>query len=92
MKKFRQPIDITGIIMPSNWDEDGRIIGTAIYTNTEEVHGLEHNSISRELLNLMHKRVEVKGRIREHPDGNKSIAVQNYIVLEDIVDDENKTT
>lgn len=92
MKKLRQAIDVTGIIMPNNWDEDGRIIGIAIYTNTEEVLGLEHNNITRELMNLLHRRVEIKGKINERPDGNATIAVQNYMVLKDIVDDENNTT
>lgn len=91
MKNLRQEIDITGIIMPNNWDENGKIIEIAIYTNREEIYRVELNRLTQEFMNLMHKQVEVKGKIRQRPDGNKSIAVKNYIVLEEMDDDETKT-
>jgi len=78
--------DVTGIIIPHNWDADGRIIEIALYTNTEEIYGVEHNRFTQELMNLIHRSVEVKGKIRKRPDGNRSIAIQNYFVREDIVD------
>ena len=76
---------VTGIIMPHNWSENGKVIEIAIYTNTEEVYGVSPNRLTRELIKLIHKKVAVKGQIIEHPDGNKSIAVQNYTVLKQIV-------
>jgi hypothetical protein len=88
MTEFSQEIEITGIIMPHNWDENGRIIEIAIYTDTEDVFGVEHNRLTQELKNLMHRSVEVKGIIRIRPDGNRSIAIQNYTALEKTVDDE----
>jgi hypothetical protein len=83
--------DVTGIIIPHNWDEVGRIIEIALYTNTEEIYGVEHNSLTQGLMHFMHKRIVVKGIIKDCPGGAKSIAVQNYFVLEDIVDDDKKT-
>lgn len=80
-----QDINITGIIMPNNWDENGKVIEIALYTNTEEVYAVEHNRLTQELMKLMHNRVEVKGKIRKHPDGNRSISAQNYIVLDQTV-------
>ena len=82
--------DVTGIIMPHNWDENGKVIQIAIYTNTEEVIVVLQNSLSQELMRLIHKRVEVKGRIRERPDGNKSMVVQKYVIGEEIAEDEMK--
>ena len=89
--EFSQKTIITGIIMPYNWDESGRIIEIALYTNTEEVYPVDLNSLTQELMNLMHRSIEIKGKMRKHPDGNKSIAVQNYMVLEEINDEEIKT-
>jgi hypothetical protein len=40
-------------------------------------------------LNHINRRVEVRGKKRESLDGNRYITVQKYIVLEEIVDDEN---
>jgi hypothetical protein len=91
MMEISQKISSTGIIMPHNWDEGGRIIEIALYTNTEEVYAVEHNRLTQELMNLMHNRVEVKGKIMERQDGSKSIAVQSYMVLEKIIDEEMKT-
>ena len=60
----------------------------AIYTDTEDVFGVEHNSLTQVLMNLIHMRIEVKGIIREHPGGKKSITAQNYILLDETVENE----
>jgi hypothetical protein len=91
MIEFNQDIAATGIIMPNNWDENGKVIEIALYTNTEDLYTVEQNSLTQELIKFMHKRVEIKGKIRKHPDGKKSIAVQNYMVLEKIIDEEMNT-
>jgi hypothetical protein len=91
MNELMQEIDVTGIILPNSWDQNGRIVDIAIYTNTEQVYGVEHNSLIAKLMNLVHKRVEVKGKIRKRLHGHQSIAVQNFIVLEEIDDDAGKT-
>ena len=85
------PADVTGIIMPNRWDNNGRIIEIAIYTGAEEVYGVVPNSLAREIMmNCMHKRIAVQGRITERLDGNMAIAIQKFSVLEEIVDDEKK--
>ena len=88
MIEFNQDIAVTGIIMSNNWDENGRVTEIAIYTNTEDVYPVEQNSLAHELIKFMHLKVEIKGKIRKHPDGKKSIAVQNYVVLEENIDEE----
>jgi hypothetical protein len=88
MKKSQNP-EVTGIIMPHNWDKNGKVIQIAIYTNAEEVYLVEHNLLGQELLNYINRRVEVRGKKRDRLDGNRYIAVQNYVVLEEIVEDEN---
>ena len=88
MMEISQKINITGIIMPHDWDESGRIIEIALYTDTEEVYALEHNSLTGELMNLLHRSVEIKGNMRKHPAGNRSISAHNYIVLEETVENE----
>ena len=88
MKKLQNP-EVTGIIMPNNWDKNGKVIQIAIYTNSEEVYLVEHNHLGQELLSHINRRVEVSGKKRERLDGNKYITVQKYVVLEEIVEDEN---
>jgi hypothetical protein len=91
MKDLMQKMDITGIIMPNNWDKMGRIVDIAIYTNTEEVYGVAHNRLREELMNLMYKTVAVTGNIKKHPDGQQSIEVHNFNLLEEMDTDEGKT-
>ena len=80
MIKYAHNTDVIGIIIPNNWDENGRVIQIAIYTNTEEVYLVEHNRQEKELLNHIKKRVAVKGKIVEGNEGNKLLIVNNYSV------------
>ena len=82
------PADVTGVIMPNRWDNNGRIIEIAIYTGAEEVYRVEPNRLAHEIMmNFMHKRIAVQGRITERLDGNMTIAIQKFSVLEEIVDE-----
>ena len=83
-----QGIKIIGIIMPNNWDENGKVIEIALYTNQEEIYALEDNSLTQELISLLQKKVEIKGQIRKHPDGNRSISVHYYILLNETVEND----
>ena len=87
MKKPQNP-EVTGIIMPNNWDKNGKVIQIAIYTNAEEVYLVEPNQTGQELLSHINRRVEVRGKKRECLDGNRYIAVQKYTILEELVEDE----
>ena len=86
--EMSQKIDIRGIIMPNNWDENGRIIQIALYANNEDVYIVEHNSLTAELMHFMHQRVEIKGQIRGHPDGRKFLCAHTYRSLKEILNDE----
>ncbi len=89
MINVRQNADVTGIIIPNNWDENGRVTQIAIYTNEEDVYLVEHNRQGKELLSHINKRVAVKGKIMEGNEVNQFIVVENYSVLAEILDDEN---
>ena len=73
---------ITGIIMPNSWDEQGKVVEVALYTDKEEVHPVEDNRLTQILMDLGQKQVEVKCKIQKRADGGPSIAVQDYRVLE----------
>ena len=88
MKKSQNP-KVTGIIMPNNWDKNGKVIQIAIYTDSEEVYLVEHNHLGQELLSHINRRVEVRGKKRERLDGSQYISVEKYFVLEKIIEDEN---
>ena len=69
---------ISGIVIPDQWDANGKVVTVAIHTKNEKVFLVEHTKIGNELLNLIHKEVEVTGKIRERLDGKTSIGVKSY--------------
>ena len=69
---------IEGIIIPSDWDEDGRIKSVSIYTSDEKEYLAQLNRLSRELLDHVHHKLEATGRILEHLDGSRQIILSRY--------------
>jgi hypothetical protein len=74
---------IRGIIIPERWDDNGDIIRVALHTNDEKAYLVEHTRKGKELVNLIHKKVEATGKIRERLDGKMFITVQNYTIKEE---------
>jgi hypothetical protein len=69
---------ISGIVIPDQWDATGKVITVGIHANDEKVFLVEHTRIGNDLLNLVHKEVEVTGKIRERFDGKTSIGIKSY--------------
>ena len=69
---------ICGIVIPDQWDANGKVIAVTIHDNDEKVFLVEHTKIGNDLLNLIHKEVEVKGKIRERLDGRTSVGIKSY--------------
>lgn len=81
-KKADKPM-IEGIIIPAKWDDNGKVTGVTIQTNDEKVYLVEHTRTGEELLGLIHKKVEAKGKIKERLDGSTLIIVQSFKKLKE---------
>ena len=77
-KKAVSKNGIEGLVVPNKWDENGRIIGIAIHTDKEEKYIVAHNRMEGELLNQLHIKVRIEGKIMERLDGNKLIHVRSF--------------
>ena len=80
---------VEGLIIPNKWDKNGNIIGIAIHTDKEEVYVVAHNRMEVELLNQLHIKVRIKGKIMQRLDGNKLIHVKNFQRILDETDESN---
>jgi len=80
-KKNRKPL-ISGIVIPAQWDANGNVITVTIHTRDEKVFLVEHTKIGNDLLNLIHKEVEVTGKIRERLDGKTCIGIKSYKITD----------
>ena len=81
-KKGRKPV-ISGIVIPAQWDANGKVVTVTINTNDEKVFQVEHTKIGNDLLDLIHKEVEVTGKIRERLDGKTSIGIKSYKIVDE---------
>ena len=75
-------MDITGIILANQWDENGKIIGVSIYTDREEIYIVAQNKRIKELVGHIQTKVRVDGKIKEGIDGNKHIYVKTVKAVE----------
>ena len=73
---------ITGMILASQWDESGNIIGVSVYTDREEIYVVDQNKRVKELLSLIQTKVRVEGKVKEGLDGNKLIYVKTVKTIE----------
>lgn len=71
----------TGVIIPADWDRDGRITGVAISTHDEDEYLVRRRAKGTELVRLLRKEVEVTGWA-ELDQGKKRITVKDYRLRE----------
>ena len=69
---------IEGLVIPNKWNENGKIMGIAIHTDKEEIFIVAHNRMEGELLNQLHIKVRIEGKIMERLDGSKLIQVRSF--------------
>jgi len=69
---------IHGIIIPGEWDENGKVIGIAIETTDEEKYLVYKNNKGNELLEFTQYKVEATGTTRADEHGDMTIKVNRY--------------
>ena len=67
--------EISGIVVPARWDEDGNVTGTAIHTFDENEYTIEYDRSGDLFKSLIHQAVIVSGKVRQRLDGKKLIRV-----------------
>ena len=82
VKKHDHNQTISGIVVPSQWDETGNITGLTIQSFNEDEYFVEHRNTGKDLLRLLHQKVQVVGRVKERLDGRKSIRIQACELME----------
>ena len=86
-KKKSGPSPITGIILPSRWNEKGKPARIAIHTDDRHEYEIDFSGAGKELLNLAYKKVVVQGKLRQQLSGRESLSVRQYQVIKDETED-----
>lgn len=84
---------IIGTVTAVDWDEDGNIVAVAISVTIEsddpdeEVYQIDYyvadTKKGNELINQVDKLVRATGKVEEDTDGNKTIYISEYEVIEE---------
>ena len=74
---------ITGIILPSKWNEQGKPARIAIHTDDQKEYQIDFSGAGKELLNLTYKKVAVQGKLREQLNGRAILSVRQYQIIND---------
>jgi hypothetical protein len=72
---------VTGVAIPTDWDDKGNVVGIAIYSHDETEYFVDKKGKGPELLPLIRKVVEVSGVVREE-ENRKIITVRKFNVAE----------
>ena len=82
-KKTSAPPPITGTIMPSRWNEQGKPARIAIHTDDQKEYQIDFSGAGKELLNLTYKKVAIQGKLREQLNGRAILSVRQYQIIND---------
>ncbi len=75
-------IEIRGLIIPVEWDRDGRVIGVVLSTFDEQEYRVETSGSAKGIDHLVGREVMVTGRRRRSARGEGLIRVEGYRLLD----------
>jgi hypothetical protein len=68
-----------GIIIPMEWDSDGKVVGIGISSDSEEEYLIDKKSaFFKDLMKLVQQPVVASGTVKTELRGNKVLHVDNY--------------
>ncbi len=79
-KASHGPSILRGLIVPVDWDENGRVTAVAISDFYEEEYLIDRKDKGEELKDLVRQEVRLKGVVRQSK-GRKMITVWDYSLI-----------
>jgi len=78
-RKTDRDIQVTGIVLPNDWDSRDQLVEVVLYGNDESEHVIA-GRLAERLLGLSHYRVRAHGREYVH-NGRRCLDVAGYEIL-----------
>jgi hypothetical protein len=72
---------LRGIVLPSKWDRDGRVMRISLNTHDENEYIIDYSGKGKELLHHLRERIEVEGKILQRIGGAFYIKVNGYHLI-----------
>lgn len=57
-------IQVTGVLVPDQWEEDGEISGLALLTNDESKYVINCSDLENDIMPLLRKKIEISGLLK----------------------------
>ena len=73
---------IRGLVVPAQWDQDGRVTSVCIASYDEREYQVEKNPKADALLDFLHDEVVAIGRSNEDDHGNYMILIEEFYVVD----------
>jgi hypothetical protein len=75
---------LQGVVLPSKWDKEGRVMRISLNTQDENEYIIDYSGKGKELLNHLRKRIEVEGKILQRIGGAFYIKVNGYNFINEV--------
>jgi hypothetical protein len=79
---------ITGVVTPFDWNANYDVLRVLIKTPDREEYVVEPNKQGKHLLSMTDRIVRVRGVVRERLNGDFTVSVDNYKVLQEELQEE----
>jgi hypothetical protein len=76
-KSSNKLVKIRGILLPMDWDENGKVTAIGLASTDEKEYLIQNNKRREKLLESMRKEIEISGLIKEQA-GRKTILLKRY--------------
>jgi hypothetical protein len=77
-KHTEQKTNVSGILIPVEWDEQGHPEALAICTRDEKTYVIEPDTKARELLGFLRQEIEAEGLVSKGGRKQNTIKLENY--------------
>jgi hypothetical protein len=69
---------LQGIVLPSKWDKDGRVMRISLNTKDENEYIIDYSGKGKELLNHLRTSIKVEGKVLQRIGGAFYIKVNSF--------------
>ena len=76
-------VRITGIIIPTNWHENGTPCAWGVSAIDEKIYQIDmRNKNGRELKKMLKKKIQVAGRLVQQEPNKMTVLVRSFVVMD----------
>lgn len=81
MPNIGRKIELTGVILPSRWDEEGNVIDIKFYAHGEKQYQISEGGKWDKLHKMLKKPVRVSGNLTETKEGQEALFVRKINII-----------